>query len=117
MSINRDKLRKYAVERGTPEECNEVVRLLEELGERVFINTSWKGLNPYQYLYHGDSIWYAPDMNKLPRHCIEISITEFLAILKGNQTSSETTNLKQGKTTAELVLTYFKQKQKTKDMQ
>lgn len=39
-NIDINELRGYKVKHGTIEECNEVVRLLEELGERVYADAS-----------------------------------------------------------------------------
>lgn len=114
-NIDRDELRKYVVKRGTIEECKEVIRLLKDLGERVYPNVSWRHSYPRNFLYYDGKVWIGSGYATGEGH--KIDTHTFIELLKGNQTSSETTNLKQGKTTAELVLTYFKQKQKTKDMQ
>lgn len=101
-NIDRDELRTYKVKRGTIEECHEVVRLLEELDEDIYVDTSWKrGSTPSPCLYYSpiNKYWVGVTVAE------SIEASEFIDLLKQGSTTPR-------QTTVELISEYFKTRNK-----
>lgn len=107
-NIDINELRGYKVKHGTIEECNEVVRLLEELGERVYEDASWKPgtvdriLSLGFYYSIAGRCWVGTSVTSEYGY---IEASDFINLLK---TSSSTPK----QTTLEAISEYFKTRSK-----